>query len=66
MARDQVRWTAADQDNSDSLSKEEFKAFLHPQGFDHTKVVYVREILDSMDKDKDGYVSLDEYLGELI
>ena len=64
MKRDQVRWRAADQDDDDMLTKEEFKAFVGPEGYDHTKVLYVRENLDTMDQDNDGYVSLEEFLGK--
>lgn len=62
--RDRTRWSVADQDRDGNLNKEEYSAFLHPEGFDHMKHLITRETLEDMDKDGDGLVSLEEYISE--
>ena len=61
--RDKRRWEKADLDSDNKLTKEEFAAFLHPEEIGHMKDVMVEETLEDIDKDKDGRISLDEYLG---
>ena len=62
--RDKNRWEYADQNKDGMLTKEEYTAFLHPEEFDHMKGVVVDETLEDIDKDKDGVISLEEYIGE--
>ena len=62
--RDRRRWERADVDKDDRLTKEELTSFLHPEEFEHMKDIMVEETLADIDKDKDGKVSLDEYIGE--
>lgn len=62
--RDRRRWERADVDKDDKLTKEELTSFLHPEEIDHMKDIMVEETLEDIDKDKDGKVSLDEYIGE--
>lgn len=62
--RDRRRWERADIDKDDKLTKEELTSFLHPEEVDHMKDIMVEETLEDIDKDKDGKVSLDEYIGE--
>lgn len=62
--RDRRRWERADTDKDDKLTKEELTSFLHPEEVDHMKDIMVEETLEDIDKDKDGKVSLDEYIGE--
>lgn len=64
--RDRNRWERADTDKDDKLTKEEYTAFLHPEEYDHMKDVVVDETLEDIDKDKDGVVSMEEYLGKRI
>ena len=66
MRRDRHRWERADTDKDDKLTKEEYTAFLHPEEYDHMKDVVVDETLEDIDKDKDGVVSMEEYLGKRI
>ena len=61
--RDRRRWERADLDKDDQLTREEYTAFLHPEEFEHMKDVVVDETLEDIDKDKDGSLSLEEYLG---
>lgn len=63
--RDQRRWTVADEDNDGALSKLEFKHFLHPEESEHMRDIVVQETLDDIDKNGDGKISLDEYIGDM-
>ncbi|XP_063978798.1 calumenin [Diachasmimorpha longicaudata] len=65
LKRDRRRWSVADQDGDDALTKEEFTAFLHPEETDHMKDVVVEETLEDIDKDGDGKISLAEYIGDM-
>ncbi|KAG8267162.1 hypothetical protein J6590_057001 [Homalodisca vitripennis] len=62
--RDRRRWAVADLDTDDLLTKDEFAAFLHPEETGHMRDVVVLETMEDIDKDKDGKISLDEYIGE--
>ncbi|KAL0113413.1 hypothetical protein PUN28_012520 [Cardiocondyla obscurior] len=63
--RDRRRWTAADLDGDDALTKEEFTAFLHAEDAEHMKDVIVLETMEDIDKDEDGKISLAEYIGDM-
>ncbi|EDW79487.1 uncharacterized protein Dwil_GK20385 [Drosophila willistoni] len=65
LARDRRRWAVADQDLDDSLTREEFTAFLHPEDHPTMKDVVLKETIDDLDKDKDGKISVDEYIGDM-
>ncbi|KAK2577903.1 hypothetical protein KPH14_005215 [Odynerus spinipes] len=65
LKRDRRRWSAADLDNDDALTKEEFGAFLHAEEANHTKDIVVLETMEDIDKDGDGKISIDEYIGDL-
>lgn len=62
--RDRRRWTVADSDGDDHLTKEEFSAFLHPEETGHMHDIVVLETMEDIDKDKDGRISLQEYIGK--
>lgn len=66
MDRDRKRWEVADQDGDDHCSKEEFRAFLHPEEYDHMKSIVTIETMDDIDKDKDGFISMEEYIGDMF
>ncbi|XP_028409497.1 calumenin-like [Dendronephthya gigantea] len=63
--RDRRRWEKADLDNNDKLTKDELTSFLHPEEIDHMKEIMVEETMEDIDKDKDGRISLDEYIGDM-
>ncbi|XP_074659802.1 calumenin-B-like [Tubulanus polymorphus] len=63
--RDEKRWKVADQDQDGSLSKEEFTHFLHPEEVKHMKEIVVDETMDDIDKNKDGFIDVDEYIGDM-
>ncbi|KAH1021177.1 hypothetical protein HUJ04_010724 [Dendroctonus ponderosae] len=65
MKRDRRRWSVADPDGDDELTKEEFSFFLHPEEHDHMRDIVVQETMEDIDKDGDGKISIDEYIGDM-
>ncbi|XP_071452489.1 calumenin-A [Hetaerina americana] len=65
LQRDRRRWSVADEDGDDALSRKEFMAFLHPEEMGHMRDIVVLETMEDIDKDKDGKVSLEEYIGDM-
>lgn len=66
MARDRKRWDVADQNSDEHCSKEEFRAFLHPEEFEHMKNIVTIETMDDIDKNKDGFIDIEEYIGDMF
>uniref|UniRef100_A0A4Q8K4C0 Reticulocalbin-3 n=1 Tax=Liphistius sp. SGP-2016 TaxID=1905180 RepID=A0A4Q8K4C0_9ARAC len=56
------RWKNADADEDGSLSKEEFRDYIHPEESQKAGGVVVLEAMEDMDTDKNGEVSLEEYM----
>ncbi|XP_049835861.1 calumenin [Schistocerca gregaria] len=65
LRRDQRRWDVADVDGDRALTKEEFTGFLHPEETGHMRDIVVVETMEDIDKDKDGKISLSEYIGDM-
>lgn len=65
LKRDRNRWAVADKDLDDNLTLEEFTAFLHPEDHPRMKDVVLRETITDLDKDNDGKISVDEYIGDM-
>lgn len=65
MKRDRRRWSIADRDGDDELTREEFTDFLHPEESSHMRDVVVTETIEDIDKDSDGKVSVEEYIGDM-
>ncbi|CAG0879967.1 unnamed protein product [Darwinula stevensoni] len=65
MARDKRRWEVADQDGDGLLNKKEFYDFVHPEETVHMRDIVVKETMEDIDKDKDGKISLEEYIGDM-
>ncbi|GIX96536.1 calumenin-B [Caerostris extrusa] len=63
--RAERRWKNADVDGDGSLSKEEFRDFIHPEESQRAGGVAVIEAMEDMDKDKNKEVSLEEYMAHL-
>lgn len=63
--RTERRWKMADADGDGALDKAEFKNFLHPEEDEKARHVVVIEATEMMDNDKNGEVSLEEYMGHL-
>ncbi|CAH2063160.1 unnamed protein product, partial [Iphiclides podalirius] len=65
LKRDRRRWVYADGDQDDALNRTEFAFFLHPEDHSGMRDVVVLETMEDIDKDKDGKVSLEEYIGDM-
>lgn len=65
LKRDRRRWNYADGDQNDALNRTEFAAFLHPEDHPEMRDAVVLETLEDIDKDGDGKVSLEEYIGDM-
>lgn len=65
LSRDRRRWSVADRDGDDSLSRAEFAEFLHPEESPRMRDIVVSETIEDIDKDSDGKVSVDEYIGDM-
>ena len=63
MERDYRRFKLAEEDYDAKLTFSEYTNFLHPEDAPHMREVVVRETMDDLDKNKDGSVSLEEYIG---
>lgn len=63
--RDQRRWGIADTNGDHTLNQEEFTNFLHPEDAPHMRDVVVVETMEDIDKNKDGAISLAEYIGDM-
>lgn len=61
---DKRKYQAADSDHDNILTKDEYSAYLHPSEYRRMHEVAAEEILKGIDKDKDGYLSLEEYIGK--
>uniref|UniRef100_A0A8C6SSC2 Calumenin b n=1 Tax=Neogobius melanostomus TaxID=47308 RepID=A0A8C6SSC2_9GOBI len=53
------------QDADMKANKEEFTAFLHPEEYEHMKDIVVLETMEDIDKDGDGLIDLNEYIGDM-
>ncbi|XP_077552413.1 calumenin-A-like isoform X2 [Haemaphysalis longicornis] len=65
LERTERRWKVADMDGDGSLDKAEFKSFLHPEEDERVRHVVVTEAIELMDNDKNGQVSIEEYMDHL-
>lgn len=65
MVRDERRFKQADQENKGYLNKDDLTAFLHPEEYDHMKEMVIMETIEDIDKDRDGKISLSEYIGDM-
>lgn len=65
MERDNRRFKVADRNGDKKLDREEFASFLHPEETPYMREVVVEETMTDMDTNKDGFVTLEEYLNDL-
>ncbi|XP_023930230.1 calumenin-B-like [Lingula anatina] len=61
---DEIKFAAADQDKNNLLDENEYAAFLHPYDYKHMTDAEVAVTLLSLDKDKNGELSFQEFLGD--
>ncbi|KAM6896024.1 calumenin-A [Lycodopsis pacificus] len=65
MLRDERRFRAADRNGDLNADKHEFAAFLHPEDQEHMKDIVVQETMEDIDKNRDGFIDLKEYIGDM-
>ena len=61
---DKEKFERADRNKDGNLNEAEYSAFLHPYNHDHMRDLELKEILLDYDKNKDGAISFDEFLGD--
>lgn len=61
--RDERRFNAADGNQDGALSMMEFVDFLHPEDAEHMRDIVILETMEDIDKDGDGFISEQEYIG---
>ncbi|KAM3587512.1 uncharacterized protein V6R79_007434 [Siganus canaliculatus] len=66
MARDERRFRVADQNRDMIADRDEFTAFLHPEDHEHMKDIVVQETIEDIDKNGDGFIDLQEYIGDMF
>lgn len=65
LTRDRRRWSVSDRNGDDNLTRAEFTEFLHPEESPRMRDIVVAETLENIDKDNDGKVSVEEYIGDM-
>lgn len=65
MQRDERRFRAADRNGDMIADKLEFTAFLHPEDHEHMREIVVQETMEDIDKNGDGFIDLQEYIGDM-
>jgi len=63
--RDERRWGIADENTDGKMSKKEYECFMHPEDCDRMKDIVVKETSEDIDKDADGFVTLEEYINDM-
>ena len=65
IGRDERRWKVADADNDTMIDQKEYECFMHPEDCERMRDIVVKETSEDIDKDKDGFVTLDEYISDM-
>ncbi|XP_059570739.1 reticulocalbin-2 [Alligator mississippiensis] len=62
--KEKKRFEKADRDDIPGLNLDEFVAFQHPEEAEYMTEFVIQEALEEHDKNGDGFVSLEEFLGD--
>ncbi|CEF60283.1 EF-hand domain and EF-hand domain pair-containing protein [Strongyloides ratti] len=65
IARDERRWKVADYDSDEKLDRTEYGCFMHPEDCESMRDVVVTETIEDIDKNKDGFVDINEYISDM-
>ncbi|CAG0914851.1 unnamed protein product [Notodromas monacha] len=65
LRKDKRRWEKADSNADGNLSEEEFASFLHPEESEALQDIVVLEAMEDIDKDKDGQITVEEYISDM-
>ncbi|XP_067445865.1 reticulocalbin-2 isoform X1 [Thunnus thynnus] len=63
--KERRRFDVADMDGTPGLNVTEFLAFTHPSEVDHMADFAIEDVLSEYDTDKDGFISLSEFIGDV-
>ncbi|XP_078113085.1 reticulocalbin-2 [Sander vitreus] len=63
--KERRRFDFADVDGTPGLNVKEFLAFTHPSEVDHMADFAIEDVLSEYDTDKDGLISLNEFIGDV-
>ncbi|XP_029290666.1 reticulocalbin-2 [Cottoperca gobio] len=63
--KEKRRFDFADVDGTPGLNVKEFLAFTHPSEVDHMADFAIEDVLSEYDTDKDGLISLSEFIGDV-
>ncbi|XP_010894845.2 reticulocalbin-2 isoform X2 [Esox lucius] len=63
--KEKKRFNFADVDGTPGLNLTEFLAFTHPSEVDHMADFTIEDVLTDYDKDKDGFINLHEFIGDI-
>ncbi|XP_005107699.1 reticulocalbin-2 [Aplysia californica] len=66
VADDKKRFAAADLNQDGSLDENEFLAYFQPYDYPHMFEVEIERTMKEMDKDGDGSVSMEEFIGDEV
>ena len=61
---DHLKFNAADKNKDGSLDEQEYVAFEFPYDFEHMHDIEMNRAMKDYDKNSDGFVTLEEFLGE--
>lgn len=64
--RDYNKFITADANGDQFLSVDEMASFIHPEEFHHTRHLAIEESMKDLDRNKDGKISVEEYIADLI
>ncbi|XP_040893578.1 reticulocalbin-2 [Toxotes jaculatrix] len=63
--KERRRFDFADVDGTPGLNVTEFLAFTHPSEVDHMADFAIEDVLSEYDRDKDGFICLSEFIGDV-